>query len=221
MKYVVNWPARLEEMASFVGLTDEERQLIQDSGPLVMEHAEGLTNAVYDHFLKFPQARRFFVTDDDEVDEERLAKRKHTLIRWLRDTASSNLDESFAVHLLAMGISHGYPPTHRAHLGPVPSRYMIGTMSFAQTAIGDLLRRGDAGHRSGAADQHRLEQAAHGRVGRVARGLRHRTHALEQPIRRAIPHRMRNQFDLFRLFNSIYDNMRGAYSSLKGTILTA
>ena len=141
MKYVVNWPARLEEMASFVGLTDEERQLIRDSGPLILKHAEGLTNAVYDHFLKFPQARRFFVTEDDEVDEERLAKRKHTLIRWLRDTASSNLDESFAVHLLAMGISHGYPPTHRAHLGPVPSRYMIGTMSFAQTAIGDLLRR--------------------------------------------------------------------------------
>jgi hypothetical protein len=75
------------------------------------------------------------------VDEERLARRKHTLVRWLRETATANLDESFAGYLLAMGVSHGYPPTHRAHLGPVPSRYMIGTISFAQSAIGDLLGR--------------------------------------------------------------------------------
>ena len=141
MRYVVNWPARLEEMVSFVGLTQEDRQLIQDSASIIMEHAEEMTDAVYDHFLKFPQARKFFVTENGDVDEERLARRKHTLIRWLRDTASSTLDETFAVYLLAIGISHGYPPTHRAHLGPVPSRYMIGTISFAQTAIADLLRQ--------------------------------------------------------------------------------
>ena len=140
MKYVVNWPARLAEMADFVGLTDEDRRLIQASAPLILEHAQGLTDAIYAHFLKFPQARKFFVTENGEVDQVRLDRRKHTLIRWLRDTASCSLDESFAVYLLAMGISHGYPPTHRAHLGPVPSRYMIGTMSFAQTAIADLLR---------------------------------------------------------------------------------
>ena len=140
MRYVVNWPARLEEMVNFVALTDEEQQLIRASSPTIMEHAEALTDAVYDHFLKFPQARKFFVTETDEVNEERLARRKHTLIRWLRDTASCQLDESFAVYLLAMGISHSYPPTHRAHLGAIPPRYVIGTISFAQTAIADLLR---------------------------------------------------------------------------------
>ncbi len=140
MRYVVNWPARLEEMASFVGLTDQDRDLIQASSTVVMEHAQALTDAVYDHFLTFPQARRFFVTGSGEVDQERLARRKHTLVRWLRDTASSPLDEGFAVYLLAMGVSHSYPPTHRAHLGPVPSRLMIGTISFAQTAISELLQ---------------------------------------------------------------------------------
>ena len=141
MKYVVNWPARLEEMVAFVGLTTEDRQLIEASASVVMAHATDLTDAVYDHFLKFPQARKFFVTENGDLDEERLAKRKHTLIRWLRDTASSALDDSFAVYMLAMGISHSYPPTHRQHLGPVPSRYMIGTISFAQTAVNELLRQ--------------------------------------------------------------------------------
>ena len=141
MRYVVNWPARLEDMVAFVGLTEEDRQLIRASSSIIMDHAQSLTDAVYDHFLNFPQARKFFVTESDQVDEERLARRKHTLIRWLRDSASFDLDENFAGYLLAMGISHGYPPTHRAHLGPVPSRYMIGTISFAQTAIADLLRQ--------------------------------------------------------------------------------
>ena len=133
-------------MVSFVGLSEEERRLISDSGPIILAHAGELTDAVYDNFLKFPQARKFFVNEKDEVDEDRLAKRKHTLVKWLRGTASYTIDESFAVAVLATGISHSHPPTHRAHLGAVPSRYMIGTISFTQTVIGDLLRReiGDA-----------------------------------------------------------------------------
>ena len=85
-KYVINWPARLEDMVSFVGLADEDCRLVRASASIVMEHAEGLTTAIYDHFLKFPQARKFFVTEDGQVDEERLARRKHTLVRWIRDT---------------------------------------------------------------------------------------------------------------------------------------
>ena len=141
VRYVVNWPARMEEIASFVGLDEEARGLIRASAPIVARHAQALTDAVYDHFLGYPQARKFFVTESGEVDEERLSRRKHTLVRWLRETAAAKLDESFAGYLLAMGVSHGYPSAHREHLGPVPSRFIIGTMSFAQSAIGDLLLR--------------------------------------------------------------------------------
>ena len=141
MRYVVNWPARIQEIAAFVGLTEEEGGLIQESGPLLLEHAEELTDAVYDNFLKFPPARVFFINEQGDVDEPRLVRRKHTLIRWLRGTIAYTLDESFAVSILAAGITHSHPPTHRAHLGPVPSKYMIGSMSFIQTAIAELLMR--------------------------------------------------------------------------------
>ena len=40
MRYVVNWPAKLEEMAAFVGLTEEDHQLIQASTSTIMEHAQ-------------------------------------------------------------------------------------------------------------------------------------------------------------------------------------
>ena len=41
--------------------------------------------------------------------------------------------------MLAAGLVHSHPPSHRAHLGSIPSRYMIGTISFVQTALAQLL----------------------------------------------------------------------------------
>ena len=141
VKYVVNWPARLRDLANFVGLSDEDRQLIQDSGPIILDNSEELTGVIYDNFIKFPYSRKFFLNEQGEVDEVRLERRKHTLGRWFRGTISFTMDESFAVAALATGIAHSHPPTHRAHLGPIPARQMIGTMSFIQTAVADLLFR--------------------------------------------------------------------------------
>ncbi|HLF03799.1 MAG TPA: protoglobin family protein [Dehalococcoidia bacterium] len=141
MPQVVDWSARMREMVEFVGLTPAELELVRATGPLVLKHAEELTAAVYDHFLKFPQARQFFLTDDGQVDPERLARRKHSLARWLRDSIEFRIDEEFPVQLLATAVVHSHPPTHREHLGSVPSRFMIGTIAFAQTALAQVLRQ--------------------------------------------------------------------------------
>lgn len=139
MQGIVDWPARLKEMAEFVGLGQDDLELVQATTPLLLQHADELTSAVYDHFLKFPHARQFFLTSDGEVDQERLARRKHSLARWLRASGDFKVDEQFPVFLLAIGLVHSHPPTNRAHLGSVPSRYMTGTISFAQTALAQLL----------------------------------------------------------------------------------
>ena len=101
---------------------------------------EELTAAVYDHFLKFPQARKFFLNDEGEVDEDRLAKRKHSLLRWLQGSIDFKIDADYPIRLLATGIVHSHPPIHRAHLGSIPSRYMVGTISFVQTALNRLFQ---------------------------------------------------------------------------------
>jgi hypothetical protein len=108
---------------------------------LVLKHADELTDAIYDHFLKFPQARQFFLTQTGAVDQAQLARRKHSLARWLRNAIDFKVDEDFPIYLLAVGIVHSHPPTHRSHLGSIPSRYMIGTISFAQTALAEVLRQ--------------------------------------------------------------------------------
>jgi hypothetical protein len=139
MQGVTDWAARLKEMLEFVGLSDADLALVQDTAPIILQHADALTDAIYDHFLQFPQARQFFLTGDGEVDRERLSRRKHSLVRWLRNTVELKVDEGLPGFLLAIGLVHSHPPTHRAHLGPVPVRYMIGTISFAQTALAQLL----------------------------------------------------------------------------------
>ena len=138
---IVDWPAHMKEVAEFVGLGPAELAVLQATGPLVLEHGEELTAAVYDHFLKFPQTKKFLLTAEGQVDEERLDKRKHSLLRWLRGSIDFKIDADYPIRLLATGIVHSHPPTHRAHLGSIPSRYMIGTISFVQTALNELFQR--------------------------------------------------------------------------------
>ena len=139
MPRIVDWPARMKEVAEFVGLGPAELELIQETAPAVLKHAQELTATVYDHFLEFPEARKFFLDSDGQVDEVRLERRKHSLERWLRGSISFQIDEDYPIRLLATGIVHSHPPAHRAHLGSIPSRYMVGTISFVQTALDDML----------------------------------------------------------------------------------
>jgi hemoglobin-like flavoprotein len=136
-----NWPSRFAEMVDLVGLSEEDRQLIKASGTLIMEHARDLNDAVYDQLLQYPQARKFFVTDNDEPDEKRIEANKQTMISWLRATITAPLNEGFVRYLVAISQMHRNIPIHRPHLGPVAPRYIIATISFYQTAVADLLQQ--------------------------------------------------------------------------------
>ena len=136
---IFDWPARLRQMADFVGFTDDDLALVRASGPILLDRADEITSAVYDHFLQFPSTARFFLTPEGEIDQTRLDRRKHSLARWLRNSIEFQLDEQFPVFLLAMGVVHSNPSLERGYLGSVPARFMIGTMSFAQTAIAGVL----------------------------------------------------------------------------------
>ena len=141
MPYIVDWPGRLKEMADFVGLGEDELSLIRETSSVVLEHADSLTASVYDNFLKYPESRKFFLNADGEVDDVRLDRRKHSLARWLRGSIDFKIDEDYPIRVLATGIVHSHPPVHRAHMGSIPSRFMIGTISFTQTALAELLHR--------------------------------------------------------------------------------
>jgi len=133
-------PRFIREMMEFVGLGEEDVTAIRRSAPLVLEHADRLTALLYDHFLSFPRSAKFFLRPDGEVDTARLERRKHSLARWLRESAEVAMGQEFSYYLLAMGLSH----SHRAH-GPggvIPPHLMIGAMSLAQSALGGVFADG-------------------------------------------------------------------------------
>ena len=138
MPRIYNWPGRLREIAEFIGFDQADLDLVQATADVVLENADWLTATVYDNFLDNPETRKFFVNRQGEVDETRLDRRKHTLARWLRGSIGFKLDQDYPIRALATGIVHSNPPSHRAHLGSIPARFMIGTMSFIQTAMSNL-----------------------------------------------------------------------------------
>jgi hypothetical protein len=126
----------LSEAMQFVGLGGGDVAVVRRTAPLVLEHEAELTTALYDHFLSMPDSARFFLGEDGTPDLPRLDRRKHSLGRWLRETAEAAVTQEAAYYLLAVGLSH----SHRAHGpgGTVPARFMVGAMSLTQTALAHL-----------------------------------------------------------------------------------
>lgn len=139
MSEVPHLPARFEEMIKFVGLTEEERQLVKATSALVMQHARHLTDVIYDQFLEYPKTRQFFVTEDDEPEAKRIEANKQTVISWLRATAAAPTNQGFVRYLAGVSQMHLNTPLHRPGLDAVAPRYIIGTISYYQTAIAKLL----------------------------------------------------------------------------------
>ena len=129
-------PRFIRELMAFVGLGESDVDAIRRSASLVLAHETDLTSALYDHFLAFPDSARFFLGEDGTPDLPRLERRKHSLGRWLRETAEVATTQDFSYYLLAIGLSH----SHRAH-GPggvVPARLMVGAISLAQSALAGI-----------------------------------------------------------------------------------
>jgi Protoglobin len=131
-------PGFVQELMDFVGLTETDIEVIRRSAPTLLQHEGAITDALYEHFLKFPAAARFFLLPDGRPDQPRLERRKHSLGRWLRDTAEAALTHDFLYSLLAIGLSH----SHRS-FGPggkVPPHLMVGAMSLAQSALARIFQ---------------------------------------------------------------------------------
>ena len=126
-------PRFIREMMEFVGLGEPDVAVIRGSAPAVLRHADELTAALYEHFLRFPRSARFFLRDDGSADLERIERRKHSLTRWLRETAEVATGQEFSYYLLAVAISHSNRA--RGPGGVVPPHLMIGAMSLAQSAL--------------------------------------------------------------------------------------
>jgi hypothetical protein len=129
----------VRELMAFVDLGETDVARIRATAPLVRAHEPALTAALYEHLLGFPEAARYFADEAGRPDPARIERRKHSLGRWLRETAEVATTAEFGAYLLGVGLSH----SHRAGSGgPIPARLMVGAMSVCQTSLARVLRAG-------------------------------------------------------------------------------
>jgi len=123
----------VRDLARFVQLDERDAEAVRRTAPLVLKHEESLTAAVYEHFLSWPPSARFFLRSDGSPDADRLARRKHSLGRWLRETAEASLEPNRLYGILTVGLAH----SDRAHGpgGAVPPELVVGAMSLTQSAL--------------------------------------------------------------------------------------
>jgi hypothetical protein len=126
----------MAELATFVGFGDEDAARVRSTAALVLAHEAEITTALYDHFLEHPQSAKFFVLDDGTPDLARIDRRKHSLGRWLRDTAEAVTGGDTPYYLLAIGLSHSHRTWGQG--GAVPADLMVGAMSLTQSALARL-----------------------------------------------------------------------------------
>jgi hypothetical protein len=133
-----NMEGFVRELMEFVGLGAADVAMIRQTAPLVLQHEGAITTALYEHFLQFPATARFFLKEDGSPDAQRLERRKHSLGRWLRETAEVAMTHDFVYYLLSVSLAH----SHRSHGpgGKVPPQVMVGAMSLAQTALAQIFR---------------------------------------------------------------------------------
>ena len=126
----------LKDAMTFVGFGDDDVAVIRQTAPIVLDKEDALTAALYEHFLSIPDSARFFLDPDGAPDRARIDRRRHSLARWLRETAAAAITSDFSYYLLMIGLSH----SHRAHGpgGTIPARMMVGAMSLTQTALAGI-----------------------------------------------------------------------------------
>jgi hypothetical protein len=129
----------VRELMAFVDLREAEAALIRRTAAVVLKHERTLTDALYEHFLRFPATARFFLKADGTPDTQRLERRKHSLGRWLREMAEAAMTHDFVYYLLTVSLSH----SHRQYGpgGKVPPQFMVGAMSLTQTALARIFQQ--------------------------------------------------------------------------------
>ena len=136
----INWPERFREVMGFAVVTDKDLEAVKSTGHIVVNHAVRLTDEVYDRIFEFPNASQFFVHPDGSPDAKRIQDNKDTMIQWLYYLAKAPTNDSFTRYLASISSMHHTVPSHRPGLPSVPSRFVIGTISYYQTRLAEIFQ---------------------------------------------------------------------------------
>ncbi len=106
----------LDDRLDYLGLTEDDRQLLARIGPLLERHADRFVAAFYRHLLSFDETRRLLA--DPAVTERLLGKQRE----YLLSLATPGLDATYLEERIRIGAVHA-----QVGLGP---RYYLGAYAL-------------------------------------------------------------------------------------------
>lgn len=129
----------LRYMAEFIGFSAAEADAVRRTKPLVAARLPDIVADFYQHLLRYPPTRAFFLKSDGSLDEPYLELRmQHQINFWLR-TADAILDDDYARYVDFAGRAHTARGADPAIY--IPERYVIGMVGFVQHAVSRALAR--------------------------------------------------------------------------------
>jgi nitrite reductase/ring-hydroxylating ferredoxin subunit len=126
-------------MAQFVGFADEDAAAIKESQLVIEKHIPRFVSQFYDHLLRYPPTRKYFLKKSGAVDEPYLELRMTHLTTFWRRTASGEYDDEYAIYVDKVGLAHtsrGADPDIY-----IAERYVIGQIGFMQHAVTEALHQ--------------------------------------------------------------------------------
>jgi len=124
---------RLRFLSEFTGFTAEDQKLLAGSVEVLGPALPGLLDALYEFLLGYDDTRRRFLGPQGEVDPAYLQVRKEHLTQWVLSTVTADDPKAFADYLTITGRRHTGVAGEPGRI--VPPLYMVGLMSFVQTAL--------------------------------------------------------------------------------------
>lgn len=120
-------------MAEFVGFTSTDEQAIVKTKPIVEKHLARIVSEFYEHLLRYPPTRKFFLKKDGTLDEAYLELRMRHNANFWRRTVEGSYDDEYASYIDYVGrahTSHGADPSIY-----IAERYVIGMVGFISHAM--------------------------------------------------------------------------------------
>jgi nitrite reductase/ring-hydroxylating ferredoxin subunit/hemoglobin-like flavoprotein len=120
-------------MAEFVGFTRDDEQAIIKTKPIVEKHLARIVSEFYEHLLRYPPTRKFFLDKNGNIDVPYLQLRMRHNANFWRRTIEGNYDDEYASYIDYVGrahTSHGADPSIY-----IAERYVIGMVGFISHAL--------------------------------------------------------------------------------------
>jgi len=126
-------------MMEFVGFSKSDGEAIRESAIVIEKYIPSIVADFYDHLLRYPTTRVYFLKPDGSLDEEYIHKRMSHLGNFWRRSASGEYDDDYARYVDYVGRAHtrhGADPNIY-----IAERYVIGQVGFMQRSITSAIHK--------------------------------------------------------------------------------